>query len=318
MSTKSEINRVNTITLNLIKTWKKTDGQVENTSTQLQFKQPGKYRGVDSDGTLVIKDEERGRTLIVQPDQKEAVLHDDDKRHHGNFNLATFVLEYETLECKDLGEQELEGRMVHGYRYLYDNVSRAKTTWWVDIQSNLPIIIVKGRTDRNPMDPETHGDYTIIMRDIVFNAELDDRLFEMTVPKGCKLRVKRNKWVLSKKTKREEEDLVLALRLYAEDHDGQFPPEFLREVILDSGKMPPSLPEEKQARITMIVDGFEFVKMLYCSKIDWHYEGQGVRLGQAEKIIFWYGHPETEIYRVIFGDLSVREMSRKDLPSSGT
>jgi len=316
MSKESEITCVNTITLNLIKTWKKSDGQVEITSTKLQFKQPGKYRSVDSDGTLVIKDEERGRTLIVQPDQKEAVLHDDDKKYRGKFNLVTFVLEYETLECEDLGEQELEGRMVHGYRYLYDNVNRLKKTWWLDIQSNLPVMMMRERSDHNPMDPETNGDYTDIMRDIVFNAELDDTLFEMTVPKGCKLQVKRNRWVLSKEPK--EEDLLLALRLYAEDHDGLFPPEFLREVILDSGKMLPSLPEEKQARLAMIADGFEFVKILYWSKIDWHYGGQGVRLGQAEKIIFWYGHPETEICRVIFGDLSMREMSRKDLPSLGS
>lgn len=47
-----------------------------------------------------------------------------------------------------------------------------------------------------------------------------------------------------------------------------------------------------------------------------HYTGNGVRLGEADKPIFWYRPANASMYRVIYGDLSVREVSKDALPAT--
>jgi hypothetical protein len=47
----------------------------------------------------------------------------------------------------------------------------------------------------------------------------------------------------------------------------------------------------------------------------WHYQGRGVDLGDAKIAVAWYKPKGAEFYRVIFGDLSVRELSSDELPS---
>jgi len=231
----------------------------------------------------------------------------------------TFANEYKALPCENMGEKELEGRLVHGYRYLSDNVNRTKITWWVDIQSDLPVMIVHESSINNPLNPEANGEYTTIQRDIVFDAELDDSLFDTAAPEGYSLRVDRKNWTPPEcRDLPQEEDLLLALRLYAEDHDGQFPPEFVQDVILESGKTKNLLPEERQAKFHKIAEGFDFVERLYWAGSDWHYAGRGIRLGQAEKPVFWYHRQDMEKYRVIFGDLRVQEVNQQDLPSTNS
>ncbi len=47
---------------------------------------------------------------------------------------------------------------------------------------------------------------------------------------------------------------------------------------------------------------------------NWRYAGNGVKLGTADKAIFWYKPAGSEKYRVIYGDLSVKEINEADLP----
>jgi len=46
----------------------------------------------------------------------------------------------------------------------------------------------------------------------------------------------------------------------------------------------------------------------------WYYAGDGVKLGDASKAIFWYQPKDSEIWRVIYGDLSVKDVNEEDLP----
>jgi len=39
-----------------------------------------------------------------------------------------------------------------------------------------------------------------------------------------------------------------------------------------------------------------------------------VKLGDASKAIFWYQPKDSEIWRVIYGDLSVKDVNEEDLP----
>jgi hypothetical protein len=46
----------------------------------------------------------------------------------------------------------------------------------------------------------------------------------------------------------------------------------------------------------------------------WHYAGKGVQLGDADAAIFWYRPKDSETYRVIYGDLTVEDVTAEDLP----
>ncbi|MHC4229504.1 MAG: hypothetical protein ACYSW0_18900, partial [Planctomycetota bacterium] len=47
---------------------------------------------------------------------------------------------------------------------------------------------------------------------------------------------------------------------------------------------------------------------------DLHYVGDGVHLGEAEKVILWYRPEGTSSYRVVYGDLRLEDVAPEDLP----
>ena len=57
-----------------------------------------------------------------------------------------------------------------------------------------------------------------------------------------------------------------------------------------------------------------FLQTCYTGKMDSHYAGAGVKLGDADKAIFWYRQKDAKTYRVIYGDLSVKDVAPEDLP----
>jgi len=48
---------------------------------------------------------------------------------------------------------------------------------------------------------------------------------------------------------------------------------------------------------------------------DFHYQGANGKLGEADKAICWWRPDGSETYRVVYADLSVRDVSPEDLPS---
>jgi hypothetical protein len=62
------------------------------------------------------------------------------------------------------------------------------------------------------------------------------------------------------------------------------------------------------------VRGLTFLQVVAANGCDWHYAGRGVKLGDSEKAVFWYQPKDSNIYRVIYGDLSVEDVLPEDLP----
>ena len=59
--------------------------------------------------------------------------------------------------------------------------------------------------------------------------------------------------------------------------------------------------------------GFIFFKLLKAEN-DWHYVGKNVKLGDSESPVCWYRPKDSETYRVIYGDLSVKDVAPANLP----
>jgi hypothetical protein len=56
------------------------------------------------------------------------------------------------------------------------------------------------------------------------------------------------------------------------------------------------------------------VQQVLAETSDWHYAGKGVKLGNADKAVLWYCLKGFETYRVIYGDLSAKDVKPANLP----
>ncbi len=119
-----------------------------------------------------------------------------------------------------------------------------------------------------------------------------------------------------------EQDFIESLRIWAEYlSDGKFPEAIgtenaMKQVPLLVEKLQQSkLSQEEGTQLGMTFGrGFVFFQQLDLGRVDWHYAGGGVKLGDAEKLVFWYQPKDSENYRVIYGDLSVEDVAPENLP----
>ena len=86
-------------------------------------------------------------------------------------------------------------------------------------------------------------------------------------------------------------------------------PEFMQKL----QQMPISDDEATQMAMKM-ARGMLFHQMLDMRGGQWHYAGAGVKLGDAQKAIYWYLPDGSQTYRVIYGDLSAKDAAAEDLP----
>ena len=61
--------------------------------------------------------------------------------------------------------------------------------------------------------------------------------------------------------------------------------------------------------------GVNFVRNL-ASDSDYHYAGKDVKLNTPNRPIFWYKPSGAKKYRVIYADLSIKEVAAADVPKA--
>jgi hypothetical protein len=153
------------------------------------------------------------------------------------------------------------------------------------------------------------------MSDFDFDAQIDDSLFSLDPPKGYTL----TDGQALKMAEPSEEAFIKFLRKYAEETEGNL---FLPS--LDTAGMMKAVQLRKKTAPNPPMS--EFMKqnqentlglmfaMMMTSANDFHYAGEGIALGNAQKPICWYKPTGAQTYRVIYGDLSVREAAPGNLP----
>jgi hypothetical protein len=157
----------------------------------------------------------------------------------------------------------------------------------------------------------------VVLKNFQFDVHVDESQVSMEVPEGYKLEETEIDF-----TKGTEEDFIESLRIWAEVLlDGKFPEvvgteQYMKTMPLLGEKLVQSglSDEEVGKKVGMIFPRAMF--FLQTLEIDgkYHYAGKGVKLGDADKAIFWYRPKGAEKYRVIYGDLSVKDVSKEDLP----
>ena len=299
------------------------------------FMEPGRMRQVMSSGVIQISDKHQGKTMKLYPAEKKAVILEmtnipEDKQRSDNWFLQIRECLRQAQETEDesvkfIGKQKIDGVRAIGYR-IGENSDLMDMTVWADAETLLPIRIEYSLASAGVY---MNIEGTITYSDIVVNVELDESLFSIQVPEGYEGQTMQYGYEPFKPP--GEEDLIQALTLWSDNTDGEFPSELnmkaAGELIqlfeekmglkFEKGKAPdlsnPQLHEFYRIR-RRIQRGIVGFKQKLPSESDWHYAGKGVKLGDADTAIFWYRPEGSETYRVIYGDLSVKDVAPENLP----
>lgn len=296
------------------------------------FMEPGRMRQVMSSGVIRISDKHQGKTMKLYPAEKKAIIYEmtnipEDKQRSDNWFLQIRECIRQAQETEDesvkfIGKQKIDGVRAIGYR-IGENSDMMDMTVWADAETLLPIRIEYSLASAGVY---VNIEGTITYSDIVFNEELDESLFE--VPEGYESQTMQYDYEPFKPP--GEEDLIQALTLWSDKTEGEFPSELNMKAAVEliqliqeemgikfeKGKAPdlsnPQLHEFYRIR-RRIQRGIGFKQKLP-SESDWHYTGKGVKPGDADTSIFWYRPEGSETYRVIYGDLSVKDVAPENLP----
>jgi len=255
-----------------------------------------------------IIDLEAGRILTLTVSKKEAAYIDlkglpsmpnymDTLR-----NVISELQDSPHFVVEELGEQEIDGQRVIGFRAKHP---KAEITIWADPETALPVRI-----------EQIGGQMQVICKNLKFDVPMDESLFSMDVPEEYTLQQVELDLLGS-----TEQDFIEGLRIRAELFgDGQFPEgvaveDYIQQVPAMTKKIDElGLSDEEETELGMNLARHLLFIRFFKGQGQWHYAGQGVKLGDAEAPIFWYRPEDSETYRVIYGDLSVRDVAPENLP----
>ncbi len=260
----------------------------------------------DDEYNVAIINYLKNKCLTFYPRTKTAVSGD------GDGDTGHQLRTYERLKRdlrdgteKDLGQVKLNGRDAVCFEISKD---KGKTTVWADPNTALPIQI-ETISDEN-------GRTRTLMSDIRFDIELDEQLFEPPAD-YCVLDLETQR--LTTPFELTEEHLVEGLAVYPRYLDGKFPTRYMggrpltdevREKCRADVKRIENWSEEEAHRSTL---GCAFIEQLPEGS-DYQYVGEDVKLGDATKAVCWWRPPGASSYRVVYGDLSIRDVAPDHLP----
>jgi hypothetical protein len=260
------------------------------------------------DDVVAIIDMDAGRILQLAPEKKEATYIDlKDWPSMPNYmealrNVITRLQESPDFEIEELGVQQINGQELIGFHAKHP---KTEITIWADPKTALPVRI-----------EQVTGQLHVVCRDLQFDVPMGEELFNMDVPEGYTLQ--QTELDLHGAT---EEDFIEGLRILAEVlGDGYFPDGVAIEDYLkhapDAAKKVEELglSEQEQIELGMKLQQHLLFIRFFKGEGKWHYAGKGVKFGDADTAIFWYRSEGSETYRVVYGDLSVKDVAPENLP----
>ncbi|MGD0519167.1 MAG: hypothetical protein ABSA26_16650 [Thermoguttaceae bacterium] len=326
------------------------DGKTHTTNMKCFFLAPSCERtetsvstgsAKDKDSGIMILDHQAMKGITLAPEQKLATTIDLSKikKPAGPSNPFEMVRQLVRegssgpgMKVDSLGKKEIDGRVAIGFR---THSNMADQAFWADPQTARLV-----RIEVDFAGGSGHG----VMSNFRYDMELDPSLFSLEPPAGYTINN-------MEATMPVEDDLVNILRVVAEHNDGTFPaaigmsnkeyqqaiqaaskseveklvkePEtekLLKDLLVQYGKdkdgfmkawMKAMMPFQ-QKLMQKYQQGMMFYNMLN-SQNDSHYAGKDVKLGTPDRPIFWYKPTGAEKYRVIYADLSVKDMTPDDV-----
>jgi hypothetical protein len=318
------------------------------------YKEPGLYRETRLDdkgqiNSVEITDSIRGRKLRYFPKEKRATVEEIAacSNPSGPFGYHQKKLEEQNLQW--IGKRTTETGECNLFRNAFrDHVNERNWSvdYWIDAQSKQLVAVYQPGADiydyehdpaRNVAPGE--GRSGMFMRgggevDIRYDVALDDSLFRTEPPEGYAVEFK-------KRDRVTEKEMIDYFGLLADFNDRNFPDQvfplphsfYVKRDRTTQKKYSPKPGDELTAVERKFLDadmhyGLRFPGgnpiVVFFSwdpdnivKDSFRYLGKGVKLGDKTAIVCWYKLKDAKdpnAYRVVYGDLSVKDVAAKDLP----
>jgi outer membrane lipoprotein-sorting protein len=281
------------------------------TEVEIAFKKPGYMRTTMPGDYVTVIDWTLGKGLSTLPTRKQFIEMEMSNLPNNpaqqQFNVIEKLRTLPDRADEELGTSEIDGRMLQGFRVTEGDVIN---TVWIDPQTRELVRVETQFTNAPGMN--------VTMTDFQFDVDLDDSLFSLTPPEGyTRMEVQADVSAVA------EQDMIAFLRAWSGwTKDNTFPPTLnpleLQKVSMEMeqrgefGKGQTTGQQRKQDAMTMY-RGIMFLTQLPADS-NWRYAGEGVKFGNAGTGIFWYRPQGSDSYRVIYGDLSVKDVSEENLP----
>lgn len=258
---------------------------------------------------VAIRNTNLNKNLLLYPKTKMAVIGDDD------VSPGSKIRTYERLKKdfrdgteKNLGRIKLNGLDTICFEISKDN---KKITVWADPNTAFPIQI----EEISEKEGETRKS---LMSDIRFDMKFDEQLFSMKPPADyCLLDLETQE--LQTPFELTEQHLIEGLAVYPKYLDGKFCTRYMGGRPLTEEVRQKCKAEVKKIESWSDIDAHK--STLGCAFIehlpegsDYQYVGEDVKFGDANTPVCWWKLPDSKTYRVIYGDLSIRDVAPEDLP----
>jgi len=269
---------------------------------------------------LSVADMKQGKSIGLIPDEKLAMVYDLKNIPEASQGVGTFDKLRDLFqkaqrgeeETKSLGTKTIDDKKVIGFRISQDG---RQTDIWADVATELPVRVETKMT--------AGVDVKVVMKDFEYDVDLDESLFSLAIPKGYRVHEK-----TVDVTGPRARYLANVLQLCAKDNDDVFPDKLRGEDGVEGilqrmiGNVAGQIAKNGNAEkvnldITdQLGQGIAFFMSLP-NEDRWHYAGADVKLGNAERAIFWFRPTGSETYQVIYGDLRVAEdVAEEELPKT--
>ena len=257
----------------------------------------------------VIRNTKLNKNLLLFPHTKMGVIGDDgDSPVYELRAYERLKRDFRDGTEKNLGRIKLNGRETVCFEISKDNKT---ITVWADPDTALPIQIEE-------ISDENGDKKKVVRSDIRFDMEFDEQLFSLTPPADyCLVDLETQR--IQTPFELTEQHLIEGLAVYPKYLDGKFSTWYMggrpkteevkRKCLADVEKIQ-NWSDEDSNKSTL---GCEFIERLPEGS-DYQYVGEDVKLGDTNKPVCWWKPPGSKTYRVVYGDLSIRDIEPSDLP----
>jgi outer membrane lipoprotein-sorting protein len=283
-------------------------------SAEILITREGSFRVKWNSGKTQVHNHAEGRSLLLSARSGKARLRDSDSPAPSGLLLDLLATATEA-DAELLGLVELDGRRVEAYRL---RKAAAGLLVWADPETHLPVKM-------EAESPGSNGPTVLVLDRFRWNASVPEGAFDLSIPEG---------FALVKPVEPTQEALIDSLRMCAERSDGVFPASFemltvsrlfmegFPAVPLDPGvdehiaigvSVEPD--EESKQFFRTSRTALAFVERIGANGT-WKYVGGGVALGDGTKPVCWWRADNSKNFRVVYGDLEVRDVPPEQLPES--
>ncbi len=138
-----------------------------------------RFRYTTENGPVLINDGNIGKTMTLMPDRMVATISPSGAPGEPSIQqMLDLVAQAREGTTEELGNKEIEGRSAVGFRATVNdqtNDCEVGVEVWVDVETNLPV-----RIEMLIHEDGIRG----VLTNFVWNPELDDSLFDLTLPEG--------------------------------------------------------------------------------------------------------------------------------------